>query len=133
MFDTDHSGTMNFDEFCNLWGYLASWRNLFDRFDKDQSGSISLDEFEDALKAFGFRLSHACAEYIFGKFSGSDLHAISFDLFAQACISLKRMTDIFKRYDEDRDGYVKLSFEQFIIGQYFSNLSHLSFLANAQI
>jgi hypothetical protein len=26
---------------------------------------------------------------------------MSFDLFVQACISLKRMTDVFKRYDEE--------------------------------
>jgi Ca2+-binding EF-hand superfamily protein len=34
---------------------------------------------------------------------------MSFDLFVQACISLKRMTDVFKKYDEDRDGYITLS------------------------
>ena len=31
-------------------------------------------------------------------------NAISFDLFVQSCISLKRMTDVFKKYDDDRDG-----------------------------
>lgn len=39
---------------------------------------------------------------------------MSFDLFVQACIRLKRMTDVFKNYDEDRDGYVMLSFEEFL-------------------
>ena len=42
---------------------------------------------------------------------------LSFDLFVQACISLKRMTDVFKRYDEDRDGYITLSFEEFLTGE----------------
>lgn len=32
MFDTDRSGTINFDEFCGLWGFLAAWRGLFDRY-----------------------------------------------------------------------------------------------------
>ena len=36
-------------------------------------------------------------------------NAMSFDLFVQACISLKRMTDVFKKYDDDRDGYITLS------------------------
>lgn len=31
-------------------------------------------------------------------------NAISFDLFVQSCISLKRMTEVFKKYDDDRDG-----------------------------
>ena len=39
---------------------------------------------------------------------------MGFDLFVQACISLKRMTDVFKGYDDDRDGYVTLSFEEFL-------------------
>jgi Ca2+-binding EF-hand superfamily protein len=34
-------------------------------------------------------------------------NAISFDLFVQSCISLKRMTEVFKKYDDDRDGYVQ--------------------------
>lgn len=39
---------------------------------------------------------------------------MSFDLFVQSCIVLKRMTDVFKRYDDDRDGYITLSFEEFL-------------------
>lgn len=42
---------------------------------------------------------------------------MSFDLFVQSCIILKRMTDIFKRYDDDRDGYITLSFEEFLTGK----------------
>lgn len=32
-----------------LWGFLAAWRSLFDRFDTDGSGNISYDEFTNAL------------------------------------------------------------------------------------
>ena len=42
---------------------------------------------------------------------------MSFDLFVQSCIILKRMTDVFKKYDEDRDGYITLSFEEFLTGK----------------
>lgn len=70
MFDADRSGTINFDEFwsvisrhapdlcpcadqlallSNLWGFLASWRALFDKFDEDGSGNISYEEFSNAL------------------------------------------------------------------------------------
>ena len=41
---------------------------------------------------------------------------MTFDLFVQSCIQLKRMTDVFKRYDVDRDGYITLSFEEFLTG-----------------
>jgi len=40
MFDADRSGTIGFEEFCALWGFLAAWRSLFDRFDEDHSDSI---------------------------------------------------------------------------------------------
>ena len=119
MFDTDRSGTINFDEFCGLWGFLASWRGLFDRFDVDRSGNISHREFEDALVAFGYRLSPQFTTLLFNTYARSHSRGrgdegvrervLSFDLFVQACISLKRMTDVFKKFDTDRDGYITLS------------------------
>lgn len=54
---------------------------------------------------------------------------MSFDLFVQSCIILKRMTDVFKRYDDDRDGYITLSFEEFLTGEFsffFAPWIHLS-------
>ncbi|KAK4499407.1 hypothetical protein PRZ48_009921 [Zasmidium cellare] len=126
MFDTDRSGTINFDEFCGLWGFLSAWRALFDRFDVDRSGNISLREFEDALVAFGYRLSPQFVQLLFSTYAkshsrgrgddGEREKVLSFDLFVQACISLKRMTDVFKKYDSDRDGYITLSFEEFLTG-----------------
>ena len=48
---------------------------------------------------------------------------MSFDLFVQSCISLKKMTDIFKGYDKDRDGYIMLSFEEFLTGEFSSSFA----------
>lgn len=115
MFDSDRSGTIGFEEFCGLWSFLASWRSLFDRFDADRSGNISLDEFNNALVAFRYRLSERFVEILFRTYDKRNEGVMSFDLFVQACISLKRMTDVFKRYDDDRDGYITLSFEDFLI------------------
>ena len=92
-----------------LWGFLSAWRSLFDRFDQDHSGSISYAEFNEALIAFGYRLSQAFVTLLYRTYDRDGRNALSFDLFVQACISLKRMTDVFKKYDEDRDGYITLS------------------------
>ncbi|KAF9736356.1 hypothetical protein PMIN01_06272 [Paraphaeosphaeria minitans] len=116
MFDTDRSGSINFEEFCGLWGFLSAWRNLFDRFDADRSGSISYSEFTDALIAFGYRLSPQFVQLLYSTYDRRGDNNMSFDLFVQACISLKRMTDVFKKYDDDRDGYITLSFEEFLTG-----------------
>ncbi|KAE8144532.1 hypothetical protein BDV25DRAFT_134586 [Aspergillus avenaceus] len=125
MFDRNSSGTISFDEFQSLWRFLAAWRELFDRFDVDRSGRISLQEFENALIAFGYRLSPPFVSVLFTAFEskgrqmnghpkGPGMQGMSFDLFVQACISLRRMTDVFKRYDDDRDGYITVSFEEFL-------------------
>ncbi|KAM0743145.1 hypothetical protein ACQRIT_003322 [Beauveria bassiana] len=114
MFDADRSGSIGFDEFCGLWSFLGSWRTLFDRFDVDRSGNISLSEFTDALIAFRYRLSPQFVELLFRTYDKRNEGVMSFDLFVQACISLKRMTDVFKKYDDDRDGYITLSFEDFL-------------------
>lgn len=127
--------TVTFSEFENLWRFLAAWRELFERFDEDQSGRISLGEFSKALTAFGYRLSQPFVGVLYNSFNDRALQraaeerrgsagsgavgpargqGMTFDLFVQACISLKRMTDVFKGYDEDRDGYVTLSFEEFL-------------------
>lgn len=74
-------------------------------------------EFSKAMTAFGYRLSQPFISVLYNTFnernSGHN-RGMSFDLFVQACISLKRITDVFKKYDDDRDGYVTLSFEEFL-------------------
>ena len=100
-----------------LWGFLAAWRALFDRFDEDRSGSISYDEYSKALVTFGYHLSANFVTTLYRLYDRPGPNAMSFDLFVQSCISLKRMTDVFKKYDDDRDGYVTLSFEQFLTGE----------------
>ncbi|CUS07473.1 unnamed protein product [Tuber aestivum] len=103
-----------------LWGFLAAWRSLFDRFDEDGSGNISIQEFSNALTAFGYRLSPQFVQLLFRSYDRRGQEAISFDLFVQSCISLKRMTEVFKKYDDDRDGYITLSFEEFLTGMCFT-------------
>lgn len=132
MFDKDGNGRVGFDEFVALWRFLAAWRGLFDRFDADRSTRISLQEFTNALVAFGYKLSHPFVAMIFSTFEkkgrarasavSGQKEGLSFDLFVQACITLKRMTDVFKKYDDDRDGYITVSFEEFLTGTYYGSV-----------
>lgn len=104
----------------SLWGFLAAWRALFDRFDEDKSGHISFEEYSKALVAFGYRLSPSFVDLLYSTYDKSGHGHMSFDLFVQSCIILKRMTDVFKKYDDDRDGYITLSFEEFLTGMYLN-------------
>ncbi|MCJ1352822.1 MAG: hypothetical protein MMC33_002806, partial [Icmadophila ericetorum] len=114
MFDQDRSGTIGFEEFCGLWGFLAAWRTLFDRFDADGSGYISFDEYSNALLAFGYHLTPSFVSMLYKVYDKRGNNEMSFDIFVQSCLTLKRMTDVFKKYDTDRDGFITLSFEEFL-------------------
>jgi peflin len=134
MFSTTPAGqpqgpTLTYSEFQNLWRFLAAWKDLFEKFDEDRSGRITLNEFSNALVAFGYRLSQPFVGLLYHTYNDKGMRiaderrgsrgavqgqGMSFDLFVQACVHLKRMTDVFKAYDEDRDGYISVSFEEFL-------------------
>lgn len=118
MFDRNRNKSIDFEEFVHLWKYLADWRKLFARFDADGNDTISLNEFSDAMRAFGYRLSQDFVRNLFSQYSHTSRktreRVISFDMFVQCCISVKRMTEEFKKFDTDRDGLITLEFEQFL-------------------
>ena len=57
MFDANKSGTIDVNEFGQLFSYVQQWRGIFIGFDKDRSGSIEAGEFSGALAQMGFNLS----------------------------------------------------------------------------
>ncbi|KAF8636675.1 hypothetical protein AX17_003481 [Amanita inopinata Kibby_2008] len=120
IFDTDRSGTIGFQEFTGLWKYIVDWQNVFRHFDHDQSGSIDGRELTEALQSFGYNLSPALLTLIEHKYASGPIAGygpppgITFDRFVRACVTIKTLTDSFKRLDVDRDGWVQLNYEQFM-------------------
>lgn len=57
MFDRNMSGTIDINEFGQLFNYVNQWRSLFMNFDRDRSGSIEHNEFSQALVQLGYNLS----------------------------------------------------------------------------
>ena len=53
MFDRDGNGTINFQEFAQLWKYVTDWQNTFRQYDQDRSGTIDHRELKTALTSFG--------------------------------------------------------------------------------
>ena len=49
MFDKDRTKTINLNEFNELWKFLGSWRQCFDRFDNDRSGQIDAGELSTGI------------------------------------------------------------------------------------
>ncbi|KAK2467034.1 hypothetical protein APHAL10511_001292 [Amanita phalloides] len=119
-FDTDHNGSIGFQEFTGLWKYIADWQNVFRHFDRDHSGSIDGREMTEALRSFGYNFSHSLFTLIEHKYASGPVTeygpppAITFDRFIRACVNIKTLTDSFKRLDLDRDGWIRVNYEQFM-------------------
>ncbi|KAJ1962538.1 hypothetical protein GGI12_002591 [Dipsacomyces acuminosporus] len=123
MFDRDHSGTISFDEFTGLWRYIEEWKQCFRTFDRDNSGTIDRGELHQALSAFGFRVSPQIVDMLVRKYdiqagrvksANKGRGAITFDNFINACVTIRSLTDAFRRYDTDNDGWVNMNYETFL-------------------
>ena len=91
-------------------------RWLLDRL--PHAGIQRIKEIVDTMHRCSVSIFESKTRQLSGAPKSPNRHGMSFDLFVQACISLKRMTDVFKRYDDDRDGYITVSFEEFLTGEF---------------
>ena len=114
MFDTDNSGTINFNEFSGLWKYIEDWKRCFQAFDADRSGSINQAEMGNALRSFGFNVSPKFIATLIQKFDRYGKGDVTFDNFVQACVTMKTLTDSFRQFDNDQDGWIQINYEQFL-------------------
>ncbi|VDO56458.1 unnamed protein product [Brugia timori] len=64
MFDSDHDGAINFNEFSALWDYINQWTQCFRSFDVDGSGNIDKRELSMALSKFGHLSSSNIIVYL---------------------------------------------------------------------
>ncbi|EIE82571.1 hypothetical protein RO3G_07276 [Rhizopus delemar RA 99-880] len=118
MFDKDNSGTIDFNEFAGLWRYIEDWKRCFQTFDRDNSGNIDQSEMSMALKSFGYNLSDRFISTLIQKFDKYGHSAqkgnVTFDNFVQACVTVKTLTDSFRQFDTDNDGWIQINYEQFL-------------------
>ena len=52
--------------------------------------------------------------FLQGRLGGKESERLRFDDFVRSCAFLKAATDMFKPFDEDRDGYATVSFEELL-------------------
>ncbi|XP_018430055.1 PREDICTED: programmed cell death protein 6 isoform X2 [Nanorana parkeri] len=114
MFDRECKGGVNFTEFTGVWKYITDWQNIFRAYDRDNSGFIDKDELKQALSNFGYRLTDQFYDILIRKFDRQKKAQIAFDDFIQCCTVLQRLTDVFRRYDTDQDGWIQISYEQYL-------------------
>ncbi|OZJ06659.1 hypothetical protein BZG36_00453 [Bifiguratus adelaidae] len=120
MFDKDNTGTITFPEFAGLWKYIQDWKECFKVFDADNSGTINFQELKTALKTFGYNLSDQFIQLMLKKYDKQGGRPtggpqdITFDNFVQSCVTIKTLTEAFRRFDTDNDGWIQINYEKFL-------------------
>nr|XP_019010704.1 calcium-binding protein [Kwoniella pini CBS 10737]OCF49485.1 calcium-binding protein [Kwoniella pini CBS 10737] len=120
IFDTDKSGTINFQEFEGLYRYIQDWHGIFRRFDRDNSGTIDRKELHNALLGFGFSLPKEMVISLEKRFAPppkagqAPTKGISFDRFLMACVTVKHYTEGFRRLDINGSGHITIDYNQFM-------------------
>uniref|UniRef100_A0A0R3VZZ2 EF-hand domain-containing protein n=1 Tax=Taenia asiatica TaxID=60517 RepID=A0A0R3VZZ2_TAEAS len=103
---------VNFDGFLRLWDFVEGWQRYFKAVDRDNSGC--------------YRLSPALYQLMMCRFDRKKKGVIYFDDFVYMCIILQvshdwvfaplhKLTEQFRNLDTDRDGYIQIGFEDFLV------------------
>lgn len=116
LFDKNHFNLVDFDDFCNIWNYLARWRTVFEKCDLDLSLSINHGEFKNALKTFGFELPNESVNHVFFTFltlsNGQPL--MKFDSFIESMVWIMKVTEVFKHYPSTDGTKAEIGYFDFI-------------------
>jgi len=122
MFDDRKVGYITFEGFGRLWKYVTDWQQTFRSFDVSNTNTITKDELKTALTAFGYKFSDPFFEVLMVKFDRTKRQQIYFDDFIQCSIVLHMLTQTFAGKDENRDGHISISFEEFLTMIFSTNL-----------
>lgn len=111
---------LNFDQFVALWKYLSAYKKLFVQADTDRLGDITFGEFQNILDQIGYKLNIDLVLNIFQKFSFKHRNGtvavgkLKFDMFIELLVYMRKLTDVFKKYDTDLKGVATISFSDFL-------------------
>jgi Ca2+-binding EF-hand superfamily protein len=114
VFDKDHSGQINFQEYASLHQFLVSMQNAFNTADKTRRGFLDTNEVQTAIQMAGFQLSPTAVQHATRRFDTMKRGMLSWEEYLNLCAHLAYMRSIFEWSDSDRDGKVTFDYEQFI-------------------
>ncbi|XP_069683012.1 peflin [Periplaneta americana] len=114
MFDRDRSGTIDVNEFQQLYNYINQWLATFRTYDRDNSGHIEEAELSQALQQMGFRFSPEFVKFLVTKSDVQSHKQMSVDQFIVVCIQIQKFTEAFRARDKELKGVISISFEDFL-------------------
>lgn len=119
LFSTSDSSSksLTFEQFVSLWKYLSAYKKLFIQADANKSGDISFGEFQKILEQIGYKLDIDLVLHLFQKYAmheNGGIGKLKFDNFIELLVYLRKLTDVFKKYDKDLSGTATISFSSFL-------------------
>jgi len=113
LYDRNGSGTIDINEFQQLFTSINQWRGTFQGFDTDRSGSIEQAELTKAFQQMGYRFTPMFVEKLCSKY-GMRTKKISLDNFIVINIQIKRLSDGFRTRDTMKNGQATMQYEDFV-------------------
>lgn len=122
LFTNESSSSLNFEQFASLWKYLTAYKKLFVAADVNRLGDISFGEFQRIIEQIGYKLNVDLVLHLFLKFANKDYVAqetvvvskLKFDSFIELLVYLRKLTDIFKKYDKSLSGVATIDYLDFL-------------------
>ena len=113
MFDRKRSGSLNVNEFSEVFKYINQWKATFEGIDRDRNGYVEFNELSQALQQMGYRFTPAFVQNLLIKYDHKTKR-LTLDNFILACIHIKRLTDGFRVRDRNMQGQITIQYEDFI-------------------
>eukprot|EP01103_Thecamoeba_quadrilineata_P007582 TRINITY_DN17438_c0_g1_i1.p1 TRINITY_DN17438_c0_g1~~TRINITY_DN17438_c0_g1_i1.p1 ORF type:complete len:329 (-),score=63.39 TRINITY_DN17438_c0_g1_i1:63-1025(-) len=104
MFDRDHNGTIDFNEFTYLFKYIQSVRESFDQADLNKKGKLDANGVERALQnaRLGLTDSRSSLPKLMRRFDKRNTGYMTFEQFLQTAILLATLRSKHNKPDVDR-------------------------------
>jgi Ca2+-binding EF-hand superfamily protein len=99
-------------EFTQLFRYIQAMRASFESFDRNRDQVLDVNEATAALHQAGYKFQNAAPFVARFNRRGTGL---TFENFMELAIFLGNWKTLFTLHDADRDGWVTLNLEEFIL------------------
>ncbi|ORX53840.1 EF-hand, partial [Piromyces finnis] len=117
MHDKRNRGTVNFEEFTNLYTYIQEWKKCYQAFDRDRSQSIDRNELRNALYNFGYKnISDNILSLLERKYASKKTGQFNFDRFITVSVIVSNLTNSFEAVNKSQknNGVIELNYEKFL-------------------
>eukprot|EP00744_Colponema_vietnamica_P022018 GILI01031578.1.p1 GENE.GILI01031578.1~~GILI01031578.1.p1 ORF type:complete len:141 (-),score=17.19 GILI01031578.1:142-510(-) len=114
MFDSNHSGQINFEEFQALHPFIQKMTLTFKSRDKSGNGRIEMSELRATLLDSGYSIDNATFGILMAKFDSEKRNTLGFEDYVQLIVFLHNVKETFQFYDRNKSGKVMFTPDSFL-------------------